>query len=193
MAQKVVDITEVIDRCLKPVPIKAVTATQVKNYVENAHYSVYCDFHESRDKKDPPSNYTQRLWDDGKEHEEQCILKKYPNATKIDFDIDKLEDGFVKCLNEMFKGTDVISNAPLIHYPDGMKGTADVLEKKDGKSDLGDYHYVVKEIKIAKDLKEHHKMQGAFYNHILGRIQGNPPDTFYLINGEGKEEDFPFS
>jgi len=192
MAQKVDDkINEVIESCLEVGLTPAVTATQLKNYVNNAQFSVYCDFHVEKTERDPPSNYVRRLWKDGNEHEEQYIQNKYPHAKKLVFD--KLEDGFYKCVNEMFNGTEVISNGALIHLGEGMQGKADILVKNVGKSKLWNYHYVVKEIKIAKNIENHHIMQAAFYNHILGKIQGYLPDTFYLINGEGIESDYSFS
>jgi len=92
----------------------------------------------------------------------------------------------------MNKGSKTILNAPLFFMPHGMNGIADVLEREKGKSIFGSYHYVVKEIKSATNIKLGHRLQGAFYNHILGKIQDYTPEKFYLINGESVESSHDF-
>lgn len=54
-------------------------------------------------------------------------------------------------------------------------------------SRFGSYHYRVVEIKLARNLKREHRLQGAFYHHLLGRIQGHTPPTFSLVNADGDE------
>ena len=36
-------------------------------------------------------------------------------------------------------------------------------------------------------VKDDHIIQGAFYNYLLGKIQGTIPETFYIINRDGEE------
>lgn len=93
---------------------------------------------------------------------------------------------FKKTLNTMFQGEPALMEPQLCFFPRGMHGSPDVLERHDGESFLGDYHYVVKEIKSSKKIKRKHVMQAAFYNVMLGEIQGRLPDSFYLLNADGK-------
>ncbi|KFI21110.1 hypothetical protein, partial [Nitrosococcus oceani] len=73
-------------------------------------------------------------------------------------------------------------------------GEVDVLEKsKSNGSIFGKYHYTIKEIKLAKNIREDHVIQGAFYNYMLGKIQGVTPKTFHLIHRDGEEIAYQYS
>jgi len=47
------------------------------------------------------------------------------------------------------------------------------------------FEVLIKEIN--QIIKENHILQGAFYNYLLGKIQGITPKTFAMINGDGEE------
>jgi len=49
---------------------------------------------------------------------------------------------------------------------------------------------VVKEIKLAKNIQDYHRLQAAFYNYMLGKIQGYTPPTYFLINRDREELEF---
>ena len=55
------------------------------------------------------------------------------------------------------------------------------------RSIFGNYHYIVKEIKLARNIQNAHIFQAAFYNYLLGKIQGYTPNSFYLINRDLEE------
>ena len=114
-------------------------------------------------------------------HEKNTIDKKYPSAELQTFKT--LDEGFESVIASMIKGTDTIGNAPLLFRPEGLSGIVDVLEKNtNSPSIFGDYHYTINEIKLAKNIKGHHVKQSAFYNYLIGTIQGYTPEKFYLIN-----------
>ena len=93
----------------------------------------------------------------------------------------------------MFEGVEGLANFPLYYVPLKFEGHIDILRRNNSqKSVFGDYHYEIIEIKLAKNLKEHHIMQAAYYNHLIGLIQKYTPQTFYLINGEGIEISFDY-
>ena len=88
----------------------------------------------------------------------------------------------------MKNGSTAISGAPVFYLPQGLIGIVDVLEKRTNASSFfGKYHYIVKEIKLAKNIQNYHIFQGAFYNYIVGKIQGFTPSSFYLINRDHEE------
>lgn len=48
------------------------------------------------------------------------------------------------------------------------------------------------EIKLAKNIKPYHKIQGAFYNYLIGKIQGYTPSSFTIINRDKEIIDIPY-
>ncbi|MEK7286935.1 MAG: TM0106 family RecB-like putative nuclease, partial [Elusimicrobiota bacterium] len=58
-------------------------------------------------------------------------------------------------------------------------------------SDLGPYHYKVKEIKLSSRLQDYHSLQAALYNRMLGKIQGYaPPIAEVILNGKKAKVNF---
>ena len=51
----------------------------------------------------------------------------------------------------------------------------------------------MKEIKLAKNLKRDHVLQAAYYNLVLGKIQGFTPEEFYLVNRNNDIFSYKFS
>jgi uncharacterized protein len=142
---------------------------------------VYCDKFVAEEKKDPLNEYDKLLFEQGKTHEKEVISATYPGLKRIHYET--LEDGFKLLLAEMQKGASVICGLPAFYKPEGLNGIFDVLERKNGqKSFFGNYCYVVKEIKLSRNIQEKHVLQTAFYNYLLGKIQGFTPEKFYLIN-----------
>jgi uncharacterized protein len=80
----------------------------------------------------------------------------------------------------------------MYYLPEGLLAIPDIIElsKAKDQSVFGKYHYVVKDVKLARNIKEKHVMQVAFYNYVLGKVQGFTPPEFYLINGDMVEHAF---
>ena len=171
--------------CTKPRVNPSIRARLVYDYVVDP-FKVWCEFHAPHEEKDHKDTYLDFLMEQGNEHEKKTIGKKYPLAEMHTFKT--LEKGFESVIASMIKGTDTIGNAPLLFRPERLSGIVDVLEKNTSSPSIfGDYHYTVNEIKLAKNIKGHHIKQGAFYNYLIGIIQGYTPEIFYLINREGKK------
>ena len=114
------------------------------------------------------------------------VRDKFPNSVTIPYTTP--EDGFKLIIDSMVSGADVLHGAPIYYLPEGVYGIADILEKSNTESSIfGNYHYTVKEVKLAKNIEEKHLLQGAFYNYLIGKIQGVTPKTFAMINGDGEE------
>ncbi len=93
----------------------------------------------------------------------------------------------------MAKGTAAATGTPVFYLPEGLYGVVDVLEKRQGqKSVFGNYYYVIKEIKLARNIRHEHILQAAFYNYVIGKIQGFTPPAFYLINRDLEETEQKF-
>ncbi len=72
-----------------------------------------------------------------------------------------------------------------------FRGETDLLERRDDlKSDLGDYAYVVGDVKSSRDAKFGQKMQVAFYSAILEKRQGLFPPTGFIITGASERQEF---
>ena len=100
---------------------------------------------------------------------------------------------FGKTLQLMRTGADNLLEPQLCFFPLGLHGSPDILERRDGESNLGSYHYVVKEIKSSRKIRRKHVMQAAFYNMMLGEIQGHAPEEFYLLNAAGEDAAYSYA
>ncbi|AMM40833.1 RecB family nuclease [Candidatus Desulfofervidus auxilii] len=187
MALTLSDIDKIYERCLLPTTEDRITARTIYNYCISP-FMVHCEKFGPEDKKDPLTQYQEMLFDQGKMHETQVIEIKYPEAEKLEYET--LEEGFRMLLEGMRKGVRVLCGLPAFYLPEGLVGTFDVVERRDTKPSIfGSHHYVVKEIKLAKNIQKHHIYQVAFYNYILGKIQGYTPPVFYVINRDYEESE----
>lgn len=179
------DIERIYQDCMASGVEDRITARTIYNYMVSP-FMVYCDKFAPEEMKDPESAFVNLLFKKGNSHEKNVIETKYPDAEKLSYDT--LEEGFKILLEEMAKGVRALCGLPAFYKPDGVMGKIDALERRDGESSIfGDYHYVVKEIKLAKNIKQHHVMQAALYNFIIGKIQGYTPPYFYIVNRDQDE------
>ncbi len=171
-------------------PQKKITARTVFNYCVSP-FMVYCNKFAPQEKKDPQNAYTNLLFEQGKAHEKQVIENNYPNLKPLKYVT--LEEGFNMLLEAMAKGAAAATGMPVFYLPEGLYGVVDVLEKRQGqKSVFGNYYYIVKEIKLARNIRQEHILQAAFYNYVIGKIQGFTPPSFYLINRDLEETEQKF-
>lgn len=173
--------------CMQMGDSKPLTASDIFSFVTSP-FLLYCNHFVDQSEMDPVDEYQAQLSEQGVRHETAVVTDRYPDAELLP--PMKPEDGFKHGLESMMNGVGAMSGCPLYYLPDGMRGKADVLERVDGRSRFGSHHYVVKEIKLARNIKKHHILQAAFYNKMLGKIQAYTPDTFYVINMDSEE--FPF-
>ena len=69
-------------------------------------------------------------------------------------------------------------------------GIPDLLRREVGESKLGEFHYVVGDIKSSGRPRSDQVLQVAFYSDILASVQGRDPGYGYLILKDGREERF---
>ncbi|RJQ19785.1 TM0106 family RecB-like putative nuclease [Candidatus Woesearchaeota archaeon] len=172
-------------------PKKFITGSTVGRYVTSP-FLVWCDFFAPKDAKDPPSAYLHVLFERGIAHEKKVLDEQFGDALKID--APSFEEGFRKVLELCGQGAKVLTQAPFFFVPEQIEGIFDVLERREGKRSIfGDHYYIVKEIKSAKNMKREYILQAAFYNYLLGKVQGVTPEVFFLIDREGKEHSYEYS
>jgi predicted RecB family nuclease len=168
-----------------------ITGLEILHHLKS-HFMTYCNYHVNEEEKDPEIQYIIHLKNKGIDHEKLVIEKLYPRTKHLEF-IDQVS-GFKEAIQDMYNGVESISNVPLLYLPNDFVGRADLLVKSyDRSSIFGDYYYKIYEIKIAKNIRKHHIMQGVYYNKILGEIQNYISDTVFMINNEFKEYDFKYS
>jgi len=181
-----VDVDELFSKCMTESDAEKLTARTVVQYIASP-FAIHCDKFAPEAERDEKSAFDELLFQRGKDFEAQYVRDKFPNSVTIP-EGTRYEDGFKLTIDSMVSGADVLHGAPIYYLPEGVYGMADILEKSDAESSIfGNYHYTVKEVKLAKNIEEKHLLQGAFYNYLMGKIQGVTPKTFAMINGDGEE------
>jgi len=184
-------VEEIYKRCLSGASAGELTAQNVSRYFASP-FMIWCERFVTADEKDRPSPYRQLLLERGIEHERKVIERAYPGYRAPVYETP--EKGFRILLEEMARGAPVIAGLPLFNLPENMQGRIDILERRDGRaSAFGPYHYEVKEIKLARRIREEHILQGAFYTYLLSRIQECRPESFSIINHDHRETSHAFA
>jgi predicted RecB family nuclease len=181
-------VEDAFRRCLSGATARPVTASQIYAYVQSP-FAAWCDHHAPPDARDGPSGFQELLLRRGREHEARYVERTHPGLAPLAAETP--EAAFRALLERMAAGERVVYQAQTFYLPEGLAGRVDLLERRDeGSSIFGPYHYVVKEIKLARTLKRHHWLQAAFCNHVLGRIQGYTPPQYFLVDRDHKEVAF---
>lgn len=98
-----------------------------------------------------------------------------------------LEEAFLVTLELMKQGKNIYHGV-LMH--ENWAGMPDLLEAHPGRSDLGDWHYVVYDVQSTLDLRDEYKFQLVFYSLMLERLQGVRPKEAYVIDPSGNTRSF---
>lgn len=153
---------------------------------------VWCEYHAPRSEAvDETGRYDEMRWQRGREHEQAWVRAHYPEAVLIkpEFGLEALKN----TLQAMLRGVPAIHQPQLWNLGGESYGKGDLLVQDESHgSDLGPYHYRPVEVKWARSLQEHHVIQAACYNRMLGRLQGYTPGTLTIALREGVER-VPYS
>lgn len=181
---------DIIEGALQIGPTKTITASDVYTYVQSP-FALWCNYFAPKEARDPEDEFQRLLKDRGRDHEKQTVANRYPKARQLKYKTE--EEGFELVVQALREGASAIHGGPLFFLPEGYQGRFDILERVDaGRSVFGDFHYVVKEIKLARNIRDPHRLQAAFYNLLIGKIQGYTPPKFTLVNGDGTEIPFAY-
>lgn len=127
-----------------------------------------------------------KLQDDGLLHEEQ--LKLLSGRRIVEVVTEDTDEAVQKTLEYMHRGEQTIFRPVLTHGH--WVARPDILERVEGKSDLGSYYYVACDIKRSRRLKDEYCFQGCFYAELLGRVQGTKPVQGYVMHTNGEVESY---
>ncbi len=106
-------------------------------------------------------------------------------------DLAEISDG-----NSAFETTQLaMSNGASVIYQgelraNGWRGISDFLHKKDGDSNLGDFHYEPWDTKLARSAKPYFLLQMSAYAEMLEAMQGLRPESLGFVLGDGAEKLF---
>ncbi len=160
----------------------AISASAVGRYVSSP-FALYCDHHAPEHERDADSEPLAMQKARGIAHEEELI-----EGEIVPVPYETWEEGFRLTIEMMVAGEPTILQGLLVSNPLGMIGKPDQLRRvRSSKSIFGNYRYRVVEVKLAANITQAHVMQAAFYNRLLGAIQGLTPKTFVIVNGRGEE------
>ena len=93
-----------------------------------------------------------------------------------------------RTLHAMRAGAEIIHGATFFEPADsgpGWVGIADFLQRVEGASDFGDWHYEVADTKLARNAKAATIVQLCVYDELLTRVQGVAPQKMHAILGDG--------
>ena len=149
---------------------------------------LWCEYRApSEERFDETTAFNRHRMQLGSEWEDRYVSNNFPTAHVIESRWG--EAALRETLDAMLRGESAISGGALWLLGEGIYGKADILVRCDDRSsDLGSYHYRVKEVKNSKEVKEYHQLQAAAYNWMLGEIQGFTPTSFDVVLREGEDE-----
>jgi len=149
---------------------------------------IWCEYHAPSEAKfDEKTAYDRHRMQAGNDWEERYVATSFPSAHVIKSPWG--EAAVRETLEAMLRGESAIGGGALWLLAEDVCGKADVLVRcDDHSSDLGDFHYRVKEVKNAGEMKEYYQLQAAVYHWVLSELQGFSPKSFDVVLQEGKGE-----
>lgn len=162
-----------------------VTATDIYKYLKCPHWPYY-DRHatpeEQTQKREPTDGEISRR-EDGMAHEADVVRKLFADGLVTLPVIKDPIKASAETLKQMKEGARVIYQGTLTH--EARTGRPDLLERREGKSGLGDWYYIPLDVKTTTHLEKYQKFQLTFYAKLLEAVQGRLPDEAGIINSEG--------
>lgn len=167
------------------------TATDFYRLVQCPHWPYFERFHTPEElalKRDVTPAEQTRM-ENGVAHEQAVIGEMFKGTATVE--VPQTKDAERDCeatFELMRKGTPIIYQGTLT---DGdWTGRPDLLERREGPSQLGDWYYVPIDVKSTHHLEKYQKLQLTFYATLLERLQGRFPKEPAIINIDG--ERLPF-
>ncbi len=164
--------------------------------LSKCHRRVYLDLYGDPNEKGEFSDFLQLLWEKGLQIEREILEK-----IKKEVEVETVEgkpgpESFDQTLGLMRKGTSLIYQGVLIQGD--YIGRPDILERQEGNSVFGVYHYIPCDIKSGRatenkedgDIKKHYANQMLFYAELLEQIQGKKPEIGKIIDINGEVTNF---
>ncbi|MBN1312377.1 MAG: TM0106 family RecB-like putative nuclease [Anaerolineae bacterium] len=138
---------------------------------------VYLDHNGDPDKRAPQTDYQKWLRDQGLQHESRVVSEF--DIQQPAYKYDNLEIGYEITLEFMREGVPYIYQGVLMD--DDMVGIPDLMQRAEGKSRWGDYHYRPLDIKLASTPTEGYRLQVMAYMALLEAVQDARPTGALLL------------
>lgn len=134
-------------------------------------------------RKRAPSPGLELLLRRGREHEDRIVAEL--DWSEPDYEDRDWAQGAERTIELMRQGAALIYQGVLFGH--GHLGIPDLMRREPGASVLGDYHYVIGDIKSSRRSRADQAVQVAFYSRQLERVQERRPEYAYLVLREGNE------
>ncbi len=157
------------------------------NIIEDPFW-IWCEYHAPQNERvDETTLFDQYRMDLGNVWEDRYVAENFPDAYVVESRWGA--QAVRETIGAMLRGESAIHGGALWLLGEDVYGKSDILVRcDDHPSDLGDFHYRVKEVKNSKEVKPYHQLQAAVYNWILSELQGFCPDSFDIVLREGGGE-----
>lgn len=142
----------------------------------------------------PPSQLVDVIARKGEEHERAYVDRlrdegrKVVTIAKSSGSRESLLRADADTLTAMRHGADYIYQAAF--FDGRWIGYADLLERVDRPSDLGNHSYEVIDTKLARAVRAHFVLQLCDYSHHLTRLQGVAPEWTHVVLGTNERRSF---
>src|SRR5438445_366821 len=134
------------------------TADHFYKFFQCPHWIWYDIYGDATRKKGTPAILD--LIYKGKSADAVGLLKQHKKFEEIKPELLKdLDEGFLATLELMKQGKNIYHG---VLMNEDWVGIPDLLEARPGKSDLGDWHYVVYDVQASLDLRDEYKFQLIF-------------------------------
>ncbi len=162
------------------------TATDFYQFLQCPHWPYYERFatKEERALKRVLSGGELQRMENGVAHELRVIASVMQGAEVIELPMElDAEKAWEQTRELMAQGVPLIYQGTLTHGE--WTGRPDLLEKHEGESVFGNWHYVPVDVKSSHALEKYQKLQLTFYSLLLERLQGRFPMEPAILNCDG--------
>jgi predicted RecB family nuclease len=165
--------------------VRPITGTHVYGLFHCAR-AVALDLSEDRSRRRALRDEEEFVRARGREHEARVVERLgWPAPEYPDGDF---AAGAAATAAMLADGVPGVAQAVLQHAD--RLGIADLLRREPGNSRLGDWLYVVGDVKSSGRARGDQILQVAFYSELLAELQGAAPPYGFLVLKDGREERF---
>ena len=161
------------------------TAEHFYKFFQCPHW-IWYDVYGDQTKKGRIPPLMQMIYEGGLKHEKETIKSRSFEEIKPELYTD-LDEAFLATVELMKQGKNIYHGVLMDKH---WVGIPDLLEVRPGKSNLGNFYYVVYDIKNSRLIRDEYKFQLVFYSLILEQIQGVRPTEAFIIDADGEERSF---
>ncbi|MFH1621107.1 MAG: TM0106 family RecB-like putative nuclease [Patescibacteria group bacterium] len=167
------------------------TASDIFKYFRCPHW-VYFDYHSTTEEKALKRDFSEveiKRMEDGLAHEKQVVTKLFEGKQVVE--VPRIKDAEKDCaatLELMKQGVEYIYQGTLTEGD--WTGRPDILERHEGESNLGAWHYIPIDVKSSHSLEKYQIMQLVFYSVLLEKVQGRFPARTAILNKDGERLEF---